>query len=188
MVFHSVLNIQIKCPQQKTNQIICGLLCCLLRSLSHGYDYLSQKPYRCPNWLPGFFLKEFCFREQRFLPGSSWPSLSCLYLSPRRESLSSPQAKLEHPTTTHCQNKHLKITTHISEAQIYMWRGNGAGNGGETHKMPAGLDILSLLKQLGIHSAHFWCISWNFRIKFCSFSSEHKCSCASFHPLLVAQD
>lgn len=90
MVFHSVLNIQIKCPRQKTNQIICGLLCCLLRSLSRGYNYLSQKPYRCPNWLPGFFLKEFCFREQRFLPGSSWPSLSHLYLSPRRVPLLPP--------------------------------------------------------------------------------------------------
>lgn len=109
-------------------------------------------------------------------------------ISPRRESLPSLQAKLEHPTTTHCQNKHLKIITCTSEAQIYMWRGNEVGKGGKTHKMPVGLDILSLLKQLGIHGAHFWCISGKFRIKSCIFSSEHKGSCASLHSLVVAQD
>lgn len=114
--------------------------------------------------------------------------VSHIYTYLQGESLSCLQAKLEHPTTTHCQNKHLKIITHTPKAQIYMWRGKEVGKGGETHKMPVGLDILSLLKQLGIHCAHYWCISGNFRIKFCSFSSEHKCSCSSLHSLLVAQD
>lgn len=51
MLFHSVLNTQIKWPWQKPNQIIRGLPCCLLRSL---WFTISSKPTqmsRLASWL-----------------------------------------------------------------------------------------------------------------------------------------